>query len=86
MTVPPITRMYLCLVSGFMQHNLLDGQLMNKNQVDGKTQETKGKIKEVAGKITGNKSTEYKGTAEKLAGKAQKQLGDVESAIKKESK
>ena len=37
---------------------------MNKNQVKGHTNEAKGKVKEVAGKITGDKSMEYKGKAE----------------------
>lgn len=41
---------------------------MNKNQVQGHTNEAKGKVKEVVGKVTGDKSTEYKGKAEKHAG------------------
>lgn len=48
--------------------------------------EAKGKAKEVAGKMTGNKNTENKGTIEKIGGKIQNKAGDVESKVKKESK
>jgi uncharacterized protein YjbJ (UPF0337 family) len=64
----------------------LEGYLMNKNQVDGRTREAKGKVKEVAGKVTGDKSTEYKGKAEKQAGKVEAKYGDVKRDVKKESK
>lgn len=42
---------------------------MNKNQVKGRTDEAKGKVKETTGKALGDKSMEYKGKAEKVAGK-----------------
>lgn len=59
---------------------------MNKHQVDGRIDEAKGKAKEVAGKVTGDKSTEYKGKAEKLAGKAEAKYGDIKSDAKRSSK
>jgi uncharacterized protein YjbJ (UPF0337 family) len=42
-----------------------------KDKVKGTFHEAKGKVKEVAGKITDNPKLEAKGKAEKLAGKAQ---------------
>lgn len=59
---------------------------MNKNQVDGRTDEAKGKIKEVTGKLTGNKTRENKGKAEKLGGQAQAKYGDIKQDIKKAAK
>lgn len=41
---------------------------MNKNQVKGHANEAKGNGKEVAGKVAGDKSTEYKGKVEKPSG------------------
>ncbi len=40
-----------------------------------------GNVKDVAGKLTGNKKLEAKGKAQKVQGKAQSVLGDVEDAI-----
>lgn len=59
---------------------------MNKNQVKGYANAAKGKVKEVAGKVTGDKSMEYKGTAEKHGGKAEAKYGDLESDTKKATK
>lgn len=59
---------------------------MNKNQVKGRAKEAKGKVKEVVGKATGNKSAELEGTAEVVAGKAEAGYGDIKSNINKETK
>lgn len=59
---------------------------MNKNQVQGKADEAKGKAKEVAGQVTGDKSTECEGKAEKLTGKVQTKYGDLKNDIKKANK
>ena len=40
-----------------------------------------GNVKDVAGKLTGNKKLEAKGKVQKVQGKAQGVLGDVEDAI-----
>ena len=42
-----------------------------KDKVKGTFHEAKGKVKEMAGKITDNPKLEAKGKAEKIAGKAQ---------------
>lgn len=59
---------------------------MNKHQITGRTRAAKGKVKEVAGKVTGNKRKEYEGTAEKLAGKAEAGYGDIKSDARKVTK
>jgi len=56
---------------------------MNKSQVKGRLNEASGKAKELAGKATGNKSTEAKGILQKNAGKAQAGLGDAKEEMKK---
>ena len=48
-----------------------------KDKVKGSLHEAKGKVKEMAGKITDNPRLEAKGKAEKIAGKAQEKIGQV---------
>ena len=55
---------------------------MNKDQIKGRLEETKGKAKEVAGKILDDKEMEIKGSIEKNLGKAQAGLCDAKEDIK----
>ena len=55
---------------------------MNKDQIKGRLEETKGKVKEVAGKILNDKEMEIKRGIEKNLGKAQAGLGDAKEDIK----
>lgn len=55
---------------------------MNKDQVKGRVSEAKGKIKEVTGDLTGNKTLEEKGRAQKILGKAKAKYGDVKKDVK----
>ena len=59
---------------------------MNKNQLKGHANEAKGKAREVAVKVTNDKSMEYKGKAEKHGGKAGAVLSDVNGDSKKPAK
>lgn len=59
---------------------------MNKNQVKGHAKEAKGKVKEVAGKLIGDKRMEYKGKAEKQGGKAEAKYGGFKRDTKKATK
>ena len=52
-----------------------------KDKVKGTFHEAKGKVKEVAGKITDNPELEAKGKAEKIAGKAQEKIGQVKKVL-----
>jgi uncharacterized protein YjbJ (UPF0337 family) len=56
---------------------------MNKDQVKGRVRETKGKVKEIAGKAVGNRRVEAEGDAEQLVGKVQKTYGDAKNEARK---
>lgn len=59
---------------------------MSKNQIKGRENEAKGRDKEGAGKVTGNKSTAYKGKNEKHGGNSGAVLADLNDEAKKETK
>jgi len=54
-----------------------------KDQAEGKFHKAKGKIKEMAGKITDNPKLEAKGKAEKIAGKVQEKIGQGKKVLGK---
>lgn len=56
---------------------------MNKHQIKGRKDKMKGKVKEVAGKVFGDKTMEQKGKAGKHGGKAQAAFGDLKHDLKK---
>jgi uncharacterized protein YjbJ (UPF0337 family) len=41
----------------------------------------KGKVKEVAGKLSNDPNLEVEGTGEKIAGKVQEKIGDVKKIL-----
>jgi uncharacterized protein YjbJ (UPF0337 family) len=43
--------------------------------------QAKGKVKEVVGKVVGNRDLENEGKGEKLDGKIQKKVGQIEKLI-----
>ena len=53
----------------------------NRDKAEGTLHEVKGKIKEVAGKLTDNPKLQAKGTAEKIAGKLQTKVGQVKQVL-----
>ncbi len=55
---------------------------MNKEQVQGRAEEAKGKIKEAAGVILDDASLEQKGNLEKNIGKAKSGFGDLKQDLK----
>lgn len=54
-----------------------------KDQVKGMFHEVKGTAKEVAGKLSDNPKLEGEGLGEKIAGKVQKKVGQVEKVLEK---
>ncbi len=54
-----------------------------KDQAEGTFHEVKGKVKEVAGKLSKKPLLEAEGKVEKVAGKAQEKIGQVEKALGK---
>ncbi|OIO72073.1 MAG: CsbD family protein [Zetaproteobacteria bacterium CG_4_9_14_3_um_filter_49_83] len=54
-----------------------------KNQADGKFHAVKGKIKETAGKLIDDPELEAEGVGEKIGGKVQEKVGQVEKVVGK---
>jgi uncharacterized protein YjbJ (UPF0337 family) len=55
---------------------------MNKDRIQGSAEQAKGKVKEIAGKVTGDAKLESEGKAEKAAGKIQNTVGGIKDAVK----
>ena len=55
---------------------------INKDQIRGRVQETKGSIKEATGKLVGDETLEAKGNIQKNLGKVQEKLGDIKQNVK----
>ncbi len=54
-----------------------------QNEVAGKLHELKGIVKEKIARLTNNPDLEEEGTGEKIAGKVQKKIGQIEKVIEK---
>ena len=54
-----------------------------KNEIEGSLHEAKGTVKEKAGHIINNPDLTTEGENEKLAGKVQKKVGQVEEVFEK---
>ena len=54
-----------------------------KDQIEGKFHEVKGTVKEKAGQVANDPSLEAEGQGEKLAGKIQKKVGQIEKVLEK---
>jgi uncharacterized protein YjbJ (UPF0337 family) len=54
-----------------------------KDEIKGKFHEVKGSVKEKAGKVTNNPDLKAEGHTEKLRGKVQKKLGQMEHVLDK---
>jgi uncharacterized protein YjbJ (UPF0337 family) len=62
----------------------LRGQLMKpsaRDEIKGKLHEVKGNIKEKAGQLTNDPDLETEGQTEKIAGKVQRKIGQVEKVL-----
>jgi uncharacterized protein YjbJ (UPF0337 family) len=55
---------------------------MDKNRVEGAAKQVTGSVKEAFGKLTGNKTTQAKGAAERVAGKVQSKVGEAADAVR----
>ena len=54
-----------------------------QDQTEGMFHKAKGRVKEVAGKLSDNPKLEAEGTAEKIAGKVQEKIGQVKKVVGK---
>lgn len=53
------------------------------NEVEGKIHIVKGKAKEIAGKLIDDALLEAEGSSEKIAGKLQEKIGQIEKVVEK---
>lgn len=58
-------------------------EIQHEDKADGTFHEQKGKVKEVAGKLSDNPTLEAEGTGEKIAGKIQQKIGQVKKVFGK---
>jgi len=56
---------------------------MNNDQIKGRIDEVKGKVKQAIGIVVGDKKMEKKGQAKKIKGAVQAGIGDAKAEIKK---
>ena len=56
--------------------------IMNKDQVKGRIEEAKGKVKEIAGNVVGNEDLAQEGKIQNAKGKVQAGYGDLKEDIK----
>jgi uncharacterized protein YjbJ (UPF0337 family) len=54
-----------------------------KDKLQGAAHEVKGAVKEKVGQVTHNPDLEDEGTAEKVGGKVQKKVGDLEKVVER---
>jgi uncharacterized protein YjbJ (UPF0337 family) len=54
-----------------------------KDQIAGKLHEVKGDVKEKAGQVTNNPNLEAEGQGEKITGKVQRKIGQIEKVFEK---
>ena len=59
---------------------------LNKDQTKGRAKEVAGKIKEVTGKLVGDRTLEARGKVEGAIGKAQAGFGDLKQDMKSGSR
>jgi uncharacterized protein YjbJ (UPF0337 family) len=55
---------------------------MDKDRIKGSAEQAKGKVKEVAGKLTGDAKLEGEGKADKAAGKIRNAVGGIKDALR----
>jgi uncharacterized protein YjbJ (UPF0337 family) len=57
---------------------------MDADRIKGAVEQGKGKVKEVAGKASGDSKLETEGKAEQVKGKVQNTVGGIKDAVKGE--
>jgi uncharacterized protein YjbJ (UPF0337 family) len=55
---------------------------MDKDRVEGAAKNIKGKVKEAAGKVTGDAKLKSEGKADQVAGKVQNAFGGTKDAVR----
>jgi uncharacterized protein YjbJ (UPF0337 family) len=58
---------------------------MNKDELAGKAENLKGRAKEAAGALTGNKARQGEGMVERVGGAVREKVGKVEGDVKRDA-
>ena len=82
------TTVVLCLtlaVTAQQPQNTLTPQdqlQVDKDRIEGSAKQAKGKVKEWAGKVTGDSKTEAEGKADQFKGKVQNTVGGIKDSLR----
>jgi uncharacterized protein YjbJ (UPF0337 family) len=68
---------------GFKDRNSTQEAMVNRDQIKGRLKKAEGKIKEVTGKVIGDKTLEDNGKTRKILGNIQAGYGDLKSDLGK---
>jgi uncharacterized protein YjbJ (UPF0337 family) len=69
-----------------LKHRRNKEKKMDKNRIKGSVEQTKGKAKEIFGKVTGDTKTEAEGKTEKASGKVQNTVGGMKDKAREMTK
>jgi uncharacterized protein YjbJ (UPF0337 family) len=58
---------------------------MNDDELKGKVENAKGRVKEAAGAITGNKKTQAEGMGERFKGAVREKVGEIKGDVAREA-
>jgi uncharacterized protein YjbJ (UPF0337 family) len=76
----------LCPLSDVVDHSPMSNEagekIMDKDRIKGSAEQIKGGVKEVAGKILGDKKLEAEGQTEKAVGKVQNAIGGLKDTLR----
>jgi uncharacterized protein YjbJ (UPF0337 family) len=66
----------------FAALSTLEDEPMDKDRIKGSATQAKGKVKEVAGKVTGDAKLKSEGQADQVKGKIQNALGGLKDTLR----
>ena len=61
---------------------IAEATMVDKDRIKGSANQAKGKVKEVAGKTTGDKKLKAEGKGEQLKGKIQSVVGGIKDSLR----
>jgi uncharacterized protein YjbJ (UPF0337 family) len=60
----------------------MEVQMVDRDRVEGSAKQAKGKVKEVAGKVTGDSKLQGEGKADQAKGKVQNTIGGIKDTLR----
>jgi uncharacterized protein YjbJ (UPF0337 family) len=67
---------------GLISGPRLEVTMVDKDRIKGSAEQAKGKVKEVAGKVTGDSKLEGEGKADQVKGKVQNTIGGIKDTLR----